>query len=231
MQRLLPSRPSPCRRRSYVVRHGEKTWAAGCLSDAGERRASMLASVFNGTAAPPAHGALHPPSLVFANRYGDPIDCQRCVQTASPIAKQLGLVVNDTYGFPRKFGGNEAAASAIASSLSGAACQSRTPCAALVVWEHVNIRPLVLQLGADPDAVPHRWASDDFDTVSVCGREARSGFRNSALYPALCHPLSWPIAHRTDRYSVELVNGTVASFAVGREGLSQAHRSKGHGTS
>lgn len=32
----------------YIIRHGEKNWLAGCLSDQGQARANALPEIFNG---------------------------------------------------------------------------------------------------------------------------------------------------------------------------------------
>ena len=70
----------------------------------GEARANALKSIFQSKFTLPNH--------IFANYYDDHIDCERCIETVTPIAKSLGLKVNSSYGYNSKLGGNEGAANA-----------------------------------------------------------------------------------------------------------------------
>jgi hypothetical protein len=100
----------------YIIRHGEKNWALGCLSPQGESRANALPGVFNGQPSS-QHVTFSAPQFLFANRYDDPVDCERCVQTLSPTAAALQLPVNNTYGYPPWIGGNGKGAAAIKQTL------------------------------------------------------------------------------------------------------------------
>ena len=139
----------------YIIRHGEKKWALGCLSAAGEKRADLLSSIFDGS-------KFSTPQRIFANYYDDRIDCERCIQTVTPIAKKLNLSVNSTYGYNVWLGGNELAAQAFRHVIS----IRKVPTTILVAWEHVNIKPLTEALGVDGSKIP-TWGSSDFDTVFV----------------------------------------------------------------
>merc|ERR1711998_827472 len=109
---------SDATRTVYVVRHAERHGCHGCLNETGLARADNLMKVFDGT-------RLTVPAQIFAYRYNDPTDlldddhsgrdCERCVQTATPLADHLSLVVNDKYGYKRTagLGGNEQAVEAI----------------------------------------------------------------------------------------------------------------------
>ena len=142
----------------YVIRHGEKVWALGCLSAAGEARAHALPGIFNG-APSTRHATFAIPTAIYANFYDDHVDCERCNQTVTPIAERLGLAVNLSYGFPKKLGGNQLAAQV----MRARALDNNT---VLAAWEHVNIKPLVEAFGVDAAQVPS-WPGSDYDTVYV----------------------------------------------------------------
>ena len=145
----------------YIIRHGEKKWALGCLSVKGEERAKALVDIFNGKPSA-THDTFQPPRAIFANFYDDPIDCERCKQTVTPISEALGIPINFTYGFPAKLGGNTRAAQAMKDSLraqDGAGV-------VLTAWEHVNIQFLAEDLGVAKSQVPN-WPGTDYDTVYV----------------------------------------------------------------
>ena len=142
----------------YIIRHGEKTWALGCLNAQGQARANSLPSTFSG--APSAtHATFLKPDKLFANHYDDPIDCERCKQTLQAISTALGQAIIFSYGHPSWEGGNSLAASAIRNA-------SMTVSTVLVAWEHVNIQYLAADLGVPKAKIP-TWPGSDFDTVYV----------------------------------------------------------------
>ncbi|MEM7436877.1 MAG: hypothetical protein AAF436_17115 [Myxococcota bacterium] len=164
----------------FIIRHGEKQSTFGCLDKKGWRRAFGLIDVFAGDA-PLANDPPFPsPEAIFANRYTNPLDCQRCFQTARPLAFSLpGVFIDKRYGWSTQ-GGNPAAAAAILQRL-----EKKDPI--LVVWEHTNIRRLTIALGVPRWRVPF-WSSTDFDSVYIlryCGDELIS-FRRSM--EGLNHP-------------------------------------------
>lgn len=142
----------------YIIRHGEKKWALGCLSDQGQHRAEQLVGIFNGRASA-THATFATPRGLFANFYDDPVDCERCNQTLAPISAALKLPIDLKYGFAPWVGGNAAAAAAMAAALGEAGTL-------LVAWEHMNIKPLTVSLGVPAASIPS-WAGDDFDSVYV----------------------------------------------------------------
>jgi len=146
----------------YIIRHGEKKWALGCLSAKGQQRANRLASVFNSIPSP-NHALFNTPDHIFANYYDDPIDCERCIQTVTPIAKKLNITVNSTYGFPTKLGGNQLAAQTWRTLITS---NNKKKTTILVAWEHVNIKPLTEALGVQSSLLP-TWSGSDYDTVYV----------------------------------------------------------------
>jgi hypothetical protein len=153
-------------RKIYVIRHGEKTWSMGCLSKAGQARAKALLEIFHGKFAVPTH--------LFANRYADPADCERCVQTLQPMSETLGLPINDTYGYPPWIGGNQAGADAILKIVQHADDENDDDdVVVLVAWEHLNIQYLVEYLGVSKSMVPN-WPGSDFDTVYELTYERKS---------------------------------------------------------
>ena len=36
---------------------------------------------------------------IAANLYDDPIDCERCIETATPLANALGVTIDSSHGF------------------------------------------------------------------------------------------------------------------------------------
>ena len=155
----------------YIIRHGEKKWVLGCLSSAGQRRANLLPTLFNGQ-------PFLTPHHIFANYYDDKIDCERCIQTVTPLAKTLHLTVNASYGYNTWLGGNNLAAQTFRTVIS----QSSAPTVLVVAWEHVNIKPLTEALGVDSSKIPV-WKGSDYDTVYVLDLNATGhvvGFEVSA---------------------------------------------------
>ena len=52
----------------YIIRHGEKTWGAGCLNIQGQERAESLHLTFG------PGGRFATPTAIFANKYRSPPD-------------------------------------------------------------------------------------------------------------------------------------------------------------
>lgn len=105
----------------YIVRHGEKIATpetlegvaptslsfeeaqqletVQCLSEKGWARAYNLKTLFG------KHGSIVKPDAIFSANYGEPLDCTdrhgwyRTQQTVSAVAADLGLEINNTYGF------------------------------------------------------------------------------------------------------------------------------------
>jgi len=139
----------------YIIRHGEKTWALGCLDSKGHARARNIVNVFNGT-------AFGVPKYIFANWYDDPIDCERCNQTVTPISQALKINIDLTHGgdAPGRGpnGGNKAAAAAVLKALNA------TGGPVLVAWEHINIKTLTEDLGVSQSDIP-KWSGSDYDSI------------------------------------------------------------------
>ena len=151
----------------YVIRHGEKKWALGCLSERGEERARALPGIFNG-APSDKHDTFAAPDFIYANLYSDPIDCERCVQTVTPLAAALGLPLNKSYGYPKKLGGNTLAAQVMLQRT-----MNSPGTVVLAAWEHVNIQFLVEAMGVPKASVPS-WPGSDYDTVYVVTVDANA---------------------------------------------------------
>uniref|UniRef100_A0A7S2ISE4 Uncharacterized protein n=1 Tax=Haptolina brevifila TaxID=156173 RepID=A0A7S2ISE4_9EUKA len=140
----------------YIIRHGEKTWEFGCLNKTGQERADALVNIFNGRSSP-LHATFGVPQSLFANHYDDPVDCERCHETLTPISVALSLPIIFDYGYPKWLGGNSRAAKAILA-------KSAVAFPVLVAWEHRNIRNLTADLGVEESIIPD-WSWLDFDTV------------------------------------------------------------------
>ena len=140
----------------YIARHGEKSVWYGCLNATGEARAAALPGIFDGQAR--ANGAtLYTPKALFAYYYDDGQDCERCVATLQPIAKDLGLSVQHTQNSSATVEGVRLAAASIVKALVSAPV-------VLVAWNHHHIAALAEQLGVSAGSVPV-WDGSDFDTV------------------------------------------------------------------
>lgn len=142
----------------YVIRHGEKTWTLGCLNDEGQDRAQNLMEVFSGHASSASH-VFPEPKAIFANKYGDVINCERCLETVTPLAESLQLTVNHSFGYNSWWvRGNERAAAAVKEALR------TTGGPVLVAWEHINIQHITRHLGAPRETIPV-WDHGDYDTI------------------------------------------------------------------
>lgn len=118
----------------YIIRHGEKTFHAGCLDIQGQERANNLQNVFSGTR------NFSRPTAIFANKYNYQPECERCWLTVQAIAQNLSLTVNFEHGYMKSVGGNKQAAQAIVAT-------AMTEPVILVSWEHYNIQFLAAALG------------------------------------------------------------------------------------
>lgn len=76
----------------------------------------------------------------------------------TPISEATNIDIVHDYGYRAVLGGNDKAAEAIKGQL-------KSVDVILVAWEHNNILPLALALGASEENVPAKWSDDDFDTV------------------------------------------------------------------
>jgi len=147
----------------YLIRHAEKTWALGCLSDKGEARAQNLLRVFGGEPSR-SHDAFLAPTSIFANWYQDPTACEVCSRTVTPLALHLGLPVNTMHGGEHfawgSGGGNAGAAEAMKKSLQAMGGP------VLAVWDHRNIKYLAEALGVGKRRIPD-WKDSNYDSVYV----------------------------------------------------------------
>lgn len=147
----------------YVIRHGEKKWTLGCLNNRGQARAQNLINVFSGGNSS-EHNTFGVPKAVFAHRYRDPIDCERCQQTVQPLVDVLGITPDYAHGGNHPgtcfCGGNKGAAAAMKDALR------KTGGPVLAAWEHVNIQYLTEALGVPKEEVP-RWDGSDYDSIYV----------------------------------------------------------------
>jgi len=150
----------------YIIRHGEKTFAHGCLNIQGQERANNMGNVFNGKESA-THATFKTPKTLFANNYHDGKDCERCWLTVQQRARQLNLTTIHSYGFPSELGGNEVAANAIKA-------EALRVGVVLVSWEHVNIKHLAAYLGVAKSAIPH-WKKSDYDSVYVIDFDIDTG--------------------------------------------------------
>ena len=155
----IASRPSSL---VYIIQHGEKQSLIGCLNEEGKLRADNLPNVFSSQN---RFSTYVTPHSIFANFYGDQIDCERCIETATPISKHLLVPINHTYGGNIWLGGNGKAAAAITKNIiRHHSVNGKQMGAALVIWDHDNIKYLARDLGVREQDVP-LWPDSDFDSV------------------------------------------------------------------
>ena len=146
-----------------LIRHGEKPHAGRpphgvnshgehdehSLSVRGWTRAGALAAMFAHTPHP-SHPLLVAPRRIFATRSTHIARSTREFDTATPIARRLGLDVDDSVAL-----GDEAG---LARLLLGHADD------ALVVWHHGQLLELVRALPVvNPEDVPEEWPDERFD--------------------------------------------------------------------
>ena len=137
----------------YIIRHGEKTWGAGCLNIQGQERAESLQLTFG------PGGRFATPTAIFANKYQSPPNCERCWLTVHSLAQNLSVPIDFDHGYPAAIGGNQGAADAMKTA-------AQTHSVILASWEHYNIQFLTADLGVPKKSIPN-WGSDDFDSVYV----------------------------------------------------------------
>lgn len=149
------------------IRHGEKPAAGlGQLNCQGLNRALALPAV--------VLAKFGRPDFVFASDphekkpdNGQPYNYVRPLLTVAPMAVQLGLPINTSFGFDDIEG--------LQQELLAPKYQNALT---LVAWEHKKledmVKALLQRLGADASAVP-RWRGRDFDSIYVVRIERREG--------------------------------------------------------
>ena len=141
----------------FIIRHGEKTFGGGCLNIQGQERANHMKQVFDGR-------NLAKPAAIFANKYYDQTNCERCWLTVQSISQSYNVTVHFDNGYPKALGGNAGAAAAIKKV-------AKTAGVVLVSWEHYNIQFLTADLGVPKHQIPH-WKGSDYDTIYVLTLDA-----------------------------------------------------------
>src|SRR5690349_19512072 len=163
-----PLEPSGSRQVLMIIRHAEKPVPSGpaigisasgrpdkrSLTVDGWQRAGALVELFAPLRGRPPAG-LWRPSAVYAAaaRNGR---SRRSIETVQPLARQLGLPVDDRYA-----PGEEAR---LAAELVD------RPGVTLVSWHHKSLRRIVDALGEITPAKPGRWPGDRYDLVWVFTR-------------------------------------------------------------
>ena len=146
----------------YIIRHGEKTWGAGCLNIQGQERAESLQLTFG-----PGQARFATPTAIFANKYQSPPNCERCWLTVHSLAQNLSVPIDFDHGYPAAIGGNQGAADALKVA-------AKSHAVILASWEHYNIQFLTADLGVPKKSIPN-WGSDDFDSVYVVTLDSDTG--------------------------------------------------------
>jgi len=110
----------------------------------------LATDVYNGVAFPL-------PDRIFACQYKDPIDCERCKETVTPLSVATGLEIVFDYGYRLVLGGNSGAAKAMLESLDSVDV-------VVVAWEHNNINKLAKALGVAEEDM-ESWPDSDYDSI------------------------------------------------------------------
>lgn len=131
-----------------IVRHGEKVYGGNYLTLRGYERASALPYFFSGN--PLFNTPI--PSYIFAAGLVDADSSVRPLETCSPTANHLKLPLNI------EFKAEETAK--LAKELLTNPKYDKANI--IICWEHRNIRPLTIALGAEDPGV---WQGDIFDLV------------------------------------------------------------------
>lgn len=131
-----------------IIRHGEKIPGQNHLDLRGYERAAALPFYFSGT--PLFNDPL--PTHLFAAGLQESDSSVRPIETCSPIASHLKLHLNVDF-MPEKT--KELAKEILTNPKYNNSC-------VLICWEHKNIRPLTIALGAED---PGFWDPKIFDLV------------------------------------------------------------------
>lgn len=99
--------------------------------------------------------------------------------TVLPLSQALDNVPIDfQHGYPTKFGGNKAGATAIRTKIWEQHFiehnDTTLPVIIVVAWEHYNIQFLTNELGVPTTEIPY-WGDDDYDTVYVLTVQITTG--------------------------------------------------------
>ncbi|MES2068750.1 MAG: histidine phosphatase family protein [Pseudomonadota bacterium] len=123
------------------------------LSVVGWQRAGALAAVMGNAPQMAAGLSLLRPQYLFATGMKTSDDSKRPIQTLSPLADKLGLIISMHYG---KGAEAELAASAVA-------CNG----VVLICWEHHLIPAIADALLGEPGISPPTWPGDRYDLTWV----------------------------------------------------------------
>lgn len=152
------------------IRHGEKPGDHGAphgvnhhgepdehsLSVRGWMRAGALAGLF-GHVPIPTHSTAQPPQRIVATKPSSGAKSHREIDTATPIARRLGLVVDSDC----ERGSEEDVRESILAD----------PRVTLVVWHHGELGHLVRRFPiVNAEDVPQQWPADRFDLIWVLAR-------------------------------------------------------------
>ena len=155
-----------------LIRHGEKPPDAppphgvsahgehdvGSLTVRGWQRAGALVLLFTRGVANALHGLSVPSHLYcISPRHHS----RRTRQTLTPLARKLGLAINDDFS-----AGEEEGLARHARGRSGAV---------LICWRHHHLHTLAQHIAGDHTTVPRSWGDDRYDVVWVLDLDAVTG--------------------------------------------------------
>jgi len=132
----------------YIVRHGEKG-SDGCENSKGMKRANNMYDVFR--------SKFQVPGYVYAYHYSS--QCERAEQTATPIAKKIGMSGPDKH-----YGHHECSSSGCSKFANAITSRLSKTSVVLAVLEHQKPKNLAEALGVHSSELPH-WSYSDFDSV------------------------------------------------------------------
>lgn len=150
-----------------VSAHGERD--AESLTVRGWQRAGALASLFSPAVSKGRRHGLSVPSHLYASSSHKHAS-KRTRQTLTPLAKKLGIEINDDFSV-----GDERELARHARGRNGAV---------LICWRHHDLPVLAHHVIGDRTTVPQRWSEDRYDIVWVFDLDPATGeyvFREVAL--------------------------------------------------
>lgn len=161
-----------------LIRHGEKPGEDGpphgidrdgerdphALSVRGWTRAGALAAAFSRLPTA-AHPALVVPERIIATRSTADYHSKREIDTATPIARRLGIEVDTSYGHDES------------AQLRSSVITDGRP--TLIVWHHGSMTDLIRSFPiGNPAELPEKWPDHRFDLIWVLTRgQGQADFR------------------------------------------------------
>ncbi len=145
-----PARATPAQ--VVMIRHAEKPAKGRDLDARGEERARALVGFFETNPVVTRYGT---PAAIYAAAPADSNDSRRSVETVTPLAKSLGLEIDEDYTKDR-------VKEMVRNVMANPAYEGRT---VLICWEHKRIPGMARQFGWA--SAPGKWSGKVFDRAWI----------------------------------------------------------------